>query len=180
MTLSRPRSWSYHVCFHSDSKGPQLEEPGVEAEEVKETAGEDVDAIPSQEMTISDATERQIVAASLIQWKYLGLVITLGYIFAYFWARSARTFYFVCLDTVRTDTLSHKNETKDRLKGCSPNEYDTLDDLLDQQGEQGCHRTTKASQPKLCIPTSMDLSGELHLAIRGIVTVCRHTQDANT
>ncbi|PBK59141.1 hypothetical protein ARMSODRAFT_807580 [Armillaria solidipes] len=133
------------------------------------------------------------------QKKYLGLVITLGYIFAYFWAR-CRTFYFVCLDTVCTDTLIHKNKTKDRLKWCSPNEHDTLDDLLDQQGEQGCHRTTKASQPKLCIPqvprqmaeeanslisslpfrTSMDLSGELHLAIRGIVTVCRHTQDANT
>lgn len=67
------------------------------------------------------------------QKKYVGLVITLGYIFAYFWARS-RTFYLVCLDAVRTDTLGHNNKTKDRLKGCngSPNEYDTLDDLLTQ------------------------------------------------
>ncbi|SJL05196.1 uncharacterized protein ARMOST_08562 [Armillaria ostoyae] len=136
----------------------QREEPGVEAEEVKETAGEDVDAIPSQEMTVSDAMEREIVAASLIH---------------------------------------HKNETKDRLKWCSPNEYDTLDDLLTQtnMANKAVIKLQKHLSPhsvfrKCCdrkelqkkveeanslisslpFKTSMDMSDDQHLAIRGIVT----------
>ncbi|SJL05199.1 uncharacterized protein ARMOST_08565 [Armillaria ostoyae] len=222
---------------------PQREEPdgdnGGEAEEVEdsqevveeaveETAGEDgvaVDAIPVQEMTAPEATEREIAAASLIQRVYrkvlgrrrgvakkgkaglhaqiytscIGAVSHFGdnpglYLRLFL---GPLPHILVCLETVRADTLGHKNETKARLKKCSPNEYGTLDDLLTQTNKankaaakllehlspnSAFHKRRDRKELRkmveeanklissLPFETSMDLSDDLHLAIRGIVT----------
>ncbi|PBK77543.1 hypothetical protein ARMSODRAFT_949477 [Armillaria solidipes] len=103
----------------------------------------------------------------------------------------------VCLETVRADSLSHKKKTKDSLKGCSPDEIDALDDLLTQtnrasktsiklQKDLGpnsvLHERCDDKQLKklveeasklvssLPFSTSSELSDDLHLAVKGIVT----------
>ncbi|KAK0478174.1 hypothetical protein IW261DRAFT_1482258 [Armillaria novae-zelandiae] len=103
----------------------------------------------------------------------------------------------VCLETVRADSLSHKRNTKDRLKGCNPDEIDALDDLLTQtikasktsiklQKELGpnsvFHERCDDKQLKklveeasklvstLPFTTSSELLDDLHLAVKGIVT----------
>ncbi len=164
------RAWTQVTPPHIEV--PEREEPNGETEEVEDTQEVEVieettvedavaaDAIPVQDMTAPDATEREIAAAALIQRVYrkilgrrrgvakrgkaglhaqlytscIGAVSRLGdnpglYLRLFL---GPLPHILVCLETVRADTLSHKNETKVRLKKCSPNEYDTLDDLLTQ------------------------------------------------
>ncbi|PBK79680.1 hypothetical protein ARMGADRAFT_118281 [Armillaria gallica] len=207
-------------------KVPQRKEPDDEAKEVEETAGEDADAIPAQEMTTPDATEREIAAASLFQRVYrkvlrhrrgiarrgtaglhaqihaacLKEVSQLGdspglYLRLFL---GPLPHILVCLETVRIDTLSQKKKTKDRLKQpCTPIEYGALGDMLTQTNKANMaavklkehlsphsafHKRLDRKELRklvkeanslissLPFETSMDLSDDLYLAIRGIVT----------
>ncbi len=142
-------------------KVPQRKEPDDEAKEVEETAGEDADAIPAQEMTTPDATEREIAAAYLFQRVYRKVlrhrrgIARRGTAGLHAQIHAACTkevsqlgdnpgiylrlflgplpHILVCLETVRIDTLSQKKKTKDRLKQpCTPIEYGGLGDMLTQ------------------------------------------------
>ncbi|KAK0456954.1 hypothetical protein EV421DRAFT_1755739, partial [Armillaria borealis] len=102
----------------------------------------------------------------------------------------------VCLETVRIDTLSERKRTKKRLKKCSPNEIDALDDLLTKinKANRAAVNLQKQLGPSsvfheryddkqlrklveevndlvssLPFDTSSDLSNDLHLAMKGIV-----------
>ncbi|SJL03053.1 uncharacterized protein ARMOST_06398 [Armillaria ostoyae] len=106
-------------------------------------------------------------------------------------------YILVCLETVRVDTISHKMKAKDRLKTCGPNEVDAPDDLLTRTNK--ANKAAVNLQNQLCpssafhkrrdikqlrklleeagvlvsslpFDTSSDLSDDLHLAIKGIVT----------
>ncbi|KAK0456957.1 hypothetical protein EV421DRAFT_103155 [Armillaria borealis] len=229
------RAWTQVTSSHIEV--PEREEPNDEAEEVEdtqeaevieETTAEDAvaaDAIPVQEMTAPDATEREIAAASLFQRVYRKVLRhrrgiakrgTAG-LHAQIYAACTKEVsqlgdnpglylrlflgplphILVCLETVHIDILSQKKKTKDRLKKCSPNEYDTLDDLLTQTNkankaavklqehlspDSAFHKRRDRKELRkmveeanklissLPFETSMDLSDDLHLAIRGIVT----------
>ncbi|KAK0232768.1 hypothetical protein IW262DRAFT_22523 [Armillaria fumosa] len=207
-------------------KVPQREEPDDEAKEVEETASEDADAIPTQEMVTPDATEREIAAASLFQRVYRKVLRhrrgiarrgTEG-LHAQIYAACTKEVsqlgdnpgiylrlflgplphILVCLETVRIDTMTQKKKTKDRLKQpCTPIEYGALGDMLTQTNKankaavrlkehlspnsafhQRCDRkelrelVEEANNLISSLPfeTSMDLSDDLYLAIRGIVT----------
>ncbi|KAK0506460.1 hypothetical protein EDD18DRAFT_1455776 [Armillaria luteobubalina] len=107
----------------------------------------------------------------------------------------------ICLETIRLDTLSERQRTKKRLKKCSPNETDVLNDWLMQIKK--VYRTAINLQKQLSpssvfhercddkqlrklveevndlvsslpFDTSSDLSNDLQLAIKGIVV--EHSQ----
>ncbi|SJL03039.1 uncharacterized protein ARMOST_06384 [Armillaria ostoyae] len=125
-----------------------------------------LDPIPIQDMTQLESSE-QIAAAILIQRVYRKVLhhrrgvskIGTGYIFACFW----------------------RKRTKKRLKKCSPNEIDTLDDLLTQINKANRAAVNLQKQLRklveevndlvssLPFDTSSDLSNDLHLTIKGIV-----------
>ncbi|PBK60035.1 hypothetical protein ARMSODRAFT_898604 [Armillaria solidipes] len=229
------RAWTQVTSPHIEV--PEREEPNGKAEEVEdtqeaevieETTAEDAvaaDAIPVQEMTAPDATEREIAAASLFQRVYRKVLRhrrgiakrgTAG-LHAQIYAACTKEVsqlgdnpglylrlflgplphILVCLETVHIDILSQKKKTKDRLKKCSPNEYDTLDDLLTQTNkankaavklkehlspDSAFHKRRDRKELRkmveeanklissLPFEASMDLSDDLSLAIRGIVT----------
>lgn len=119
-----------------------------------------VDAIPIRDMTAPEPTEREIVATSLIQRAYRkalrrrrvaakrGKAALHAEIYASCTKEVSRLgdnpgrylylflgplpHILVCLETVRIDTLSQRKKTQDKLKACSHNEYDALDDQLIQ------------------------------------------------
>ncbi|SJL05217.1 uncharacterized protein ARMOST_08583 [Armillaria ostoyae] len=195
-----------------------------------EQANEDAaatDAIPTQEMTAPEPTEREIAAASLIQRVYKKVLRHrrgvakrgTGGLHAQIYASCTKEVsrlgdnpglylrlflgplphILVCLETVRVDALSQKKKTKDRLKDCSHNEYDAVDDLLTQTNKvnkaavrlqrhlipsSAFHERRDSKQLRKLVAeanalvsslpfgTSLDLSDDLHLAIKGIVTEC--------
>ncbi|KAK0506583.1 hypothetical protein EDD18DRAFT_36674 [Armillaria luteobubalina] len=197
-----------------------------DTQEAEETADEDAvaaDAIPMQEMTAPEPTDREIAAASLIQRVYKKLlrhrrgVAKRGRegLHAQIYASCTKEVsrlgdnpglylrlflgplphILVCLETVRIDTISQKKKTKDRLKGCSHNEINALDDLLTQTNKviQTAVKLQKHLIPSstfherrdskelqklvaeanvlissLPFDTSSNLSNDLHLAIKGV------------
>ncbi|PBL01521.1 hypothetical protein ARMGADRAFT_984178 [Armillaria gallica] len=214
-----------------DSDGEVEEvEHTQEAEAVEETVGEDAaatDAIPTQEMTVPEPTEREIAAASLIQQVYKKVLRHrrgvakrgTGGLHAQIYASCTKEVsrlgdnpglylrlflgplphILVCLETVRIDALNQKKKTKDRLKDCSHNEYNAVDDLLTQTNKvnkvavklqkhlipsSAFHERRDSKQLRKLVAeanalvsslpfgTSLDLSDDLHLAIKGILTEC--------
>ncbi|KAK0198014.1 hypothetical protein F5146DRAFT_1130958 [Armillaria mellea] len=184
-----------------------------------------LDAIPVPHITTPGPIEREVVAVSLIQRacrKFLrrrrgvanrGVAGLRAQIYASCVKESTqlgnnpglylRMFLgplphiLFCLETARIDTLSHKNKTKDRLKGCSPDEYDILDNLLTQTNNaykasiklqkelspsSAFHKRRDSKQLRklvaeakvlvssLPFATSSNLSVDLNLAFKGIVT----------
>ncbi|KAK0440419.1 uncharacterized protein EV420DRAFT_1650550 [Desarmillaria tabescens] len=218
----------------------EREEPDDKAEEVEDTREVEIpeqatdddavaaDAIPAQDVTTPEPTEREITAASLIQRIYKkvlrhrrgiakrGMAGLHAQIYASCTKEVSRLgdnpglylrlflgplpHILVCLETVRVDTLSRKTKTKKRLNNdrdkCSPDDIATLDDALTQ--------TTKANKAAIELQRQLnpssdfherrdikqlrklvqeakdlvsslpfdtsDLSDDLHLAIKGIVT----------
>ncbi|KAK0443136.1 uncharacterized protein EV420DRAFT_1649415 [Desarmillaria tabescens] len=205
-------------------------EDAQEAEAVEETAGDDavaVNAIPVQDMTAPEPTEREIAAAFLIQRVYRrvlrhrrgiakrGRAGLHAQIYASCTKEVSRLgdnpglylrlflgplpHILVCLEIIRIDTLSQKKKMKNGLKGheASPDEIATLDDLLTQTNKankdviklqtdlspssafhercdgKGLRKLVEEAHvlvSSLPFKTSSDLSDDLHLAIKGIVT----------
>ncbi|PBK59143.1 hypothetical protein ARMSODRAFT_1027641 [Armillaria solidipes] len=210
---------------NSDIQAEEVDDT-QEAEAVEETVGEDaiaVDAIPTQEMTAPEPTDKEIVSASLIQRVYKKVLRHrrgvakrgTGGLHAQIYSSCTKEVsrlgdnpglylrlflgplphILVCLETVRIDALSQRKKTKDRLKDCSHNEYNAVDDLLTQTNKvikaavklqkhlipsSVFHERRDSKQlqrlvaeanvlvSSLPFDTSSDLSNDLYLAIKGV------------
>ncbi|KAK0506408.1 hypothetical protein EDD18DRAFT_1455735 [Armillaria luteobubalina] len=203
---------------------PQTEAVRDEGEDTVDTVDDTVDVIPIQDMTRPEPSEQENTAAIHIQRVYRrvlsrrrgiaksGIAGLHAQIYSSCTKEVSRLgnnpglylrlflgplpHILVCLETVRADSLNHKKNTKDRLKGCSPDEISALDDLLTQtnkanktsiklQKELGpnsvLHERCDDKQLKklveeasklvstLPFPTSSELLDELHLAVKGII-----------
>ncbi|KAK0232752.1 hypothetical protein IW262DRAFT_1259998, partial [Armillaria fumosa] len=206
----------------SDIQAEEVEDT-QEAEETAGEDAVAADAIPAQEMTAPEPTDREIAAASLIQRVYKKLlrhrrgVAKRGRegLHAQIYASCTKEVsrlgenpglylrlflgplphILVCLETVRIDAFSQRKKTKDRLKDCSHNEFDAVDDLLTQTNKvikaalrlqkhlvpsstfherrdskqlQKLVAEAKVLVSSLPFDTSSDLSNDLHFAIKGV------------
>ncbi|KAK0198135.1 hypothetical protein F5146DRAFT_995722 [Armillaria mellea] len=184
-----------------------------QAEAVRDEGEDTVDAVDDNHMTRPEPSEQEITAAIHIQRAYRRILSRRRGIAKSGIAGLHAQIYSSCtkevsrlgdnpglylrLFLVRADSLSHKKNTKERLKGCSPDEIDALDDFLTQtnkanktsiklQKELGpnsvLHERCDDKQLKklveeasnlvstLPFSTSSELLDELHLAVTGIVT----------
>ncbi|KAK0207963.1 hypothetical protein DFS33DRAFT_1379513 [Desarmillaria ectypa] len=196
-----------------------------EGEDFIDAVDDTVDVIPIQDMTRPEPSEQEISAAIRIQRVYRRILSRrqgvaksgIAGLHAQIYASCTKEVtrlgdnpglylclflgplphMLVCLETVRVDSLNHKKKTKERLKGCSPDEIDALDDLLTQTNKASkasiklqkdlgpsslLHEHCDDKQLKrlveeasklvssLPFTTSSELSDDLHLAVKGIVT----------
>ncbi|KAG7450840.1 uncharacterized protein BT62DRAFT_1001654 [Guyanagaster necrorhizus] len=232
-TISSPTEVSEREEPDGDNDSDSEDAEDVqEAEVIEDTSDDDavaVDAIPAHDTATPNPTERDIVAASLIQRVYRNVlrhrrgvakrgtaglhaqiyascteaVSRLGdnpglYLYLFL---GPLPHILVCLETIRIDTLNHKTKTKKRLNNKElehgPDEIANLDDLLTQTNKvnkaaiklqeqlkpsSAFHERCNSKELRklveeandlissLPFKISTDLSDDLHLAIKGIVT----------
>ncbi|KAK0444957.1 uncharacterized protein EV420DRAFT_1721599 [Desarmillaria tabescens] len=204
---------------------PRVEAAREEGEDSVDAVDNTVDVIPIQDMTRPEPSEQEIDAAIQIQRAYRRVLSRrrgvaksgIAGLHAQIYASCAKEVtrlgdnsglylrlflgplphILVCLETVRIDSLNYKKKTKERLKECSPDEMDALDDLLTQTNKaskasiklqkdlgpssmfhERCDDkqlrklVEEASKLVSSLPfgTSSELSDDLYLAVKGIVT----------
>ncbi|KAG7450801.1 uncharacterized protein BT62DRAFT_928080 [Guyanagaster necrorhizus] len=209
---------------------PHVETAPDESEDTIDATDGTVGVIPIQDMKRPDPSEQEITAATQIQRVYRRVLsrrrgVAKGGragLHAQLYASCTKEVsrlgdtpglylrlflgplphILVCLEIVRVDSLNHKKRTKERLKGCNPDEMDALDTLLtqtntaskttiklqkdlapnsvfhercdDKQLEKLVEEASKLVS-SLPFATSSELTDDLCLAVKGIVTKCPST-----